>query len=47
MKKMMIFFILLTVVLGLYSEENLLWCKKILFNEPTTHIMGRLNTGEN
>ncbi len=39
MKKILITFILITVVLGLYSEENLLWCKKILFNEPTKHII--------
>lgn len=39
MKKILIIFILVSVVLGLYSEENILWCKKILFNEPTTHVI--------
>jgi len=39
MKKLMVIFILITVVVGMYSEENLLWCKKMLFNEPTKHII--------
>lgn len=39
MKKLMIVFILVSVVVGLYSEDNLLWCKKVLFNEPTKHII--------
>ncbi|NOZ60054.1 MAG: LysM peptidoglycan-binding domain-containing protein [Calditrichaeota bacterium] len=39
MKKLLVIFILVTVVVGMYSEENLLWCKKMLFNEPTKHII--------
>lgn len=39
MKKFLILFVLVTVVFGLYSEENLLWCKKVLFNEPTKHVI--------
>jgi LysM repeat protein len=39
MKKILIVFILVSVVVGMYSEENLLWCKKMLFNEPTKHII--------
>ncbi|MBL7093773.1 LysM peptidoglycan-binding domain-containing protein [candidate division KSB1 bacterium] len=39
MKKILILFILVTVVFGLYSEENLLWCKKVIFNEPTKHVI--------
>ena len=39
MKKILIFFVLVTVVFGLYSEKNLVWCKKILFNEPTKHVI--------
>jgi LysM repeat protein len=39
MKKLLILFVLVTVVFGLYSEENLLWCKKIIFNEPTKHVI--------
>ena len=39
MKRLMIIFILITVVVGMYSEENLLWCKKMIFNEPTKHII--------
>lgn len=39
MKKILVLFILVTVIFGLYSEENLLWCKKMLFNEPTTHVI--------
>jgi len=39
MKKILVLFILVTVIFGLYSEENLLWCKKMIFNEPTTHVI--------
>ena len=39
MKKILVTFILISVVVGLYSEDNLLWCKKVLFNEPTKHII--------
>jgi LysM repeat protein len=39
MKKMLIFFVLVSVVFGLYSEENLLWCKKLIFNEPTKYVI--------
>ncbi len=41
MKKMLIIFVLVSVVFGLYSEENLLWCKKLLFNEPTKYVIQR------
>lgn len=39
MKKILILFVLVSVVFGLYSEENILWCKKLLFNDPTTHTI--------
>ncbi len=39
MKKFLILFVLVTTVFGLYSEENLLWCKKVIFNEPTKHVI--------
>ena len=39
MKKLLILFILVSVVVGMYSEDNYLWCKKIIFNEPTKHVI--------
>ena len=39
MKKLLILFILVSVVVGMYSEENYLWCKKVIFNEPTKHVI--------
>lgn len=39
MKKFMITLVMVSVVLGLFSEENILWCKKLIFNEPTYHIV--------
>lgn len=39
MKKLLILFILVSVVVGMYSEDNYLWCKKVIFNEPTKHVI--------
>ncbi len=39
MKKTLIIFVLVSVVFGFYSKENILWCKKLLFNDPTYHTI--------
>jgi LysM repeat protein len=39
MKKFLTVLVVFAVILGIYSEEQFLWCKKIFMNEPSKHVI--------
>ncbi len=39
MKKFVFLLVVCAVVLGIYSEDQFLWCKKLFMNEPAKHVI--------
>ena len=39
MKKFLTLLVVFAVILGIYSEDQFLWCKKIFMTEPSKHII--------
>ena len=39
MRRIVGFLVFFTIILGIYSEEQFLWCKRLFVNEPRKHVI--------